>query len=81
MIDAYGGSTHVELQQRSVEYSNIFTKYENMRLDDSTCIPNTDISSPFEVHVIHSSNAQQKKFWVFILCVCIFYKKINFAFW
>lgn len=31
VIDAYGGSTHVELQQRSVEYSNIFTKYENMR--------------------------------------------------
>ncbi|XP_048778208.2 AP-1 complex subunit gamma-1-like isoform X2 [Ostrea edulis] len=31
VIDAYGGSTHVELQQRSVEYSNIFSKYENLR--------------------------------------------------
>ncbi|XP_078335673.1 AP-1 complex subunit gamma-1-like isoform X3 [Crassostrea virginica] len=31
VIDAYGGSTHVELQQRSVEYSNIFSRYENLR--------------------------------------------------
>lgn len=31
VIDGYGGSTHVELQQRSVEYSNIFSKYDNLR--------------------------------------------------
>ncbi|GFS06594.1 AP-1 complex subunit gamma-1 [Elysia marginata] len=31
VIAQYGSSTNVELQQRSVEYSNLFVKFDNMR--------------------------------------------------
>ncbi|XP_059176379.1 AP-1 complex subunit gamma-1-like [Physella acuta] len=31
IIAQYGSSTNVELQQRSVEYSNLFTKFDHMR--------------------------------------------------
>ncbi|BFZ13168.1 hypothetical protein BsWGS_16207 [Bradybaena similaris] len=31
IITTYGSSTNVELQQRSVEYSNLFTRYDHLR--------------------------------------------------